>query len=526
MANVSRILTYVVLLTLIAGLSVAGVFAQGQQIQAMSPLDKAIMAIGGAEALEGLTAFTLEANGVRWVLDEGYVPGGGADRIGSFSATVTYDVANGNLRVEQSREVLGQSRNLTEVVASNVGYLDGLDGRFGQPSQQAMRSDRLASTLKQQRLLNPQLILQDLLADPTLATDAGEVLYEGAVYHRLEVADGAAPLMLYIHAGTGRLAKVTTTEEMPLRRDVALEALYYDWQPIGESGVAFPAEVYIALDGEIVVKEVRSVITVNPTVDAALFAIPAGIEASYDEALAARGAANHQYLQMFAHYGFIRDGLQTNLVATELAPGIYHLTGGSHNTLAVEQENGVVIIETPLGGYRSDLLMDWVAQTFPDKPVTHAVVTHHHEDHAAGLREFVAAGATAVVHEAAAPFFAHIFAASATVNPDLMSESQSSATIEQVPADASLTIPDDTHAIEIYPIAQTHAQDMVIVYVADPGVVFVTDLYSPNPAAESAGAGGQMIADAIAAHNLDVAWIAGGHGGAISMEDFQGQLGQ
>jgi glyoxylase-like metal-dependent hydrolase (beta-lactamase superfamily II) len=82
------------------------------------------------------------------------------------------------------------------------------------------------------------------------------------------------------------------------------------------------------------------------------------------------------------------------------------------------------------------------------------------------------------------------------------------------------------HAIEIYPIAQTHAEDMSIVYVADPGIVFVTDIYSPNPTADSAGAGGQLIADAIDELGLDVAWIVGGHGGAISFEDFQAQLGQ
>ena len=40
----------------------------------------------------------------------------------------------------------------------------------------------------------------------------------------------------------------------------------------------------------------------------------------------------------------------------------------------------------------------------------------------------------------------------------------------------------------------------------------------------SAGGGGQLIAAAIAEHDLDVAWIVGGHGGAISFEDFQAQL--
>ena len=518
-------LHYLMIVALLLGLTVTAAFAQAGTMQVTSPLGKAIEAVGGEEALQSLSAFTVEASGVRWVLDEGFVPGGEPVRIGAYSTSVTVDLAGGNLRVEQTKETLGNARDLTEVVAGDVGYKDGQDGRFGGPGQSPMGSDRMASTVKQHQLLNPHGLLQAALADSSLVTDVGEVLLEGAIYHRLEVAAEPAPLTLYIHAGTGQLAKITTTEEMPLRRDVALELFYYNWQPVDESGLAFPAEIYIVLDGEVVAKEVRSAVTVNPDLDDAMFAIPAEIETSYDEALAARGAANHQYLQMFAHYGFVRDGIQTNLVANELAPGIYHLTGGSHHSLAVEQENGLVIVETPLGGYRSDLVVDWAAETFPDKPITAAVATHHHEDHAGGLRQFVAAGVTAVVHEAAADFFAHIFDAPATIAPDGMVDADE-LSLETVPADGSLELADTMHTVEIYPIAQTHAEDMIIAYVADPGIVFVSDLYSPNPDADSAGAGGQIVADTIAALGLDVAWIAGGHGSVISFEDFQGQLGQ
>ena len=523
MNRINRLAFYFTLALLAIGLTAAVVLAQ-DTVQTATPLEKAVNALGGAEALAGLETLATASTGVRWVLDEGYVPGGAPVRIGAYTDTVQIDVVNSSIHISQTRETLGQARNLIEVVAGDQGYMDGQDGRFGQPTQQAMGSDRLLSTIKQQMLLNPQLIVQALWNDPSQVSDAGEVLQDGAVYHRLQVNGGSAPLMLYIHAGTGALAKITTTEEMPLRRDVELGVYYYGWQPMGESGVAFPAEIYIALDGEIVVKETRATVAVNPELAADLFAIPGDIEYVSDDDLAARGVANHQYLQMFAHYGFIRDGFQTNVVANELAPGIYHITGGSHNSLAVEQADGIVMIETPLGGYRSDLIMNWAAETFPDKPISYAVITHHHEDHAAGLREFAGAGATAVVHEAAADFFAHIFDAPATITPDMMSENTTGYTIETVPADGSLTLDDGTHAIEIYPLAQTHAEDMVIAYVADPGIVFVTDIYSPNPDADSAGSGGQLIADAIAALGLDVAWIAGGHGGVISWEDFQAQL--
>lgn len=514
---------YLITLVILVSMTSTAAIAQDGSMQVASPLEKAVMAVGGEAALQSLTAFTVEATGVRWVLDEGYEPGGEPVRIGAYSTMVTVDLVGENLRVEQTKETLGNARDLTEVIAGDVGYKDGQDGRFGAPGQSAMGSDRMASTYKQHQLLNPHGLLQVLWADPSLASDAGEVLWNGAIYHRLEVDSDPTPLVLYIHAGTGQLAKISTTEEMPLRHDVSLEFYYYQWQPVDESGIAFPAEIYIVQAGEVVAKEVRSAVSVNPDLDDALFAIPAEIETGYDEALATRGFTNHQYLQMFAHYGFVRDGIQTNLVANELAPGIYHLTGGSHHSLAVEQEEGIVIVETPLGSYRSDLIMDWATETFPEKPITTAITTHHHEDHAAGLRQFAAAGATAVVHEAAVAFFEDLFAAPATLSPDLMVDA-TDYTMEVVPADGSLAFEDAVHTVAIYPIAQSHAEDMIIAYVDDPGIVFVSDLYSPNPDADSAGGGGQLIAAAIDERGLDVAWIVGGHGSVISFDDFQAQL--
>ena len=315
-------------------------------------------------------------------------------------------------------------------------------------------------------------------------------------------------------------------ESMPLRRDVPLEVFYYDWGPAGEDGLNFPGEVYIALDGNIVVKEMRSAITVNPALDSALFAIPAGIDATFDETLATRGLANRQYLQMFAHYGFIRDGFQTNLVANEVAEGVHHLTGGSHHSLAVEQDDGIVIVETPLSEVRSAAIKGWAAENFPDKPISYAVITHHHEDHASGLRDFVADGAVPIVHEAAADFFTSIFQADSAIVPDTMAAGPVEATIEIVPSGGSLTIEDSTRSVEVYELHQTHAEDAVIAYVPEAGIIFVSDLYSPNPNAESAGAGGQVVANTIDAHGLDVSLIVGGHGGVIGLDEFEGLLGQ
>ncbi|MCB0142245.1 MAG: hypothetical protein KDE50_20245, partial [Caldilineaceae bacterium] len=178
MNRINRLAFYFTLALLAIGLTAAVVLAQ-DTVQTATPLEKAVNALGGAEALAGLETLATASTGVRWVLDEGYVPGGAPVRIGAYTDTVQIDVVNSSIHISQTRETLGQARNLIEVVAGDQGYMDGQDGRFGQPTQQAMGSDRLLSTIKQQMLLNPQLIVQALWNDPSQVSDAGEVLQDG-----------------------------------------------------------------------------------------------------------------------------------------------------------------------------------------------------------------------------------------------------------------------------------------------------------------------------------------------------------
>ncbi|MDX1520298.1 MAG: MBL fold metallo-hydrolase [Anaerolineae bacterium] len=517
-------LSLFLMLLVLVSLTSAGVFAQGASLQVQTPLEKAITGVGGEEALSSLAAVAIDTSGIRWVHDEGFTPGGPPGMIGPFEAQITYDIGGDNLRLDYVMQSLGNERQVSEVIAGELGYLDGMNANFGAPGVSNMSSDRWASIRKHQRLLNPHVILQGIVADPAGVTEGGEVLLDGSVHHTLVVEDEVAPMTLYVNAGTGRLAKLTTMENDGLRRDVPLEVFYYSWQPVGD--LFFPAELYIAYDGDIVHKEIRSTIEVNPEIDEALFEFPADASPEFDAELAARGEAHHQYLQTFAAFGFPRDGIQPQVEATELGPGVFHLTGGSHHSLAVEQDDGIVIVEAPLDEVRSQAVIDWVGTTFPDKPISHVVSSHHHVDHSAGLRTYVAQGATVVMHESAAPFFEEIFLATSTVVPDPLAENPAAATIEPVEGDGPFTISDGTNSVEVYRIENTHAEDMVITFVPEAGVVFVSDLYSPNPDAPSTGPGGVVLNDAITQFDLDVSTIAGGHGGTIAFEDFESILGE
>ncbi|MFQ5854354.1 MAG: MBL fold metallo-hydrolase [Anaerolineae bacterium] len=497
---------------------------QPEVARILSPLEKAFAGVGGVEALQNLSTLSIEASGVRRTMDEQFSPGVPDEAGSGFTMQLNYDIAGDNLRLDYTRQRFAGEHQMSEIITGELGVIDGQDALFGLPGLRNMTSDRWAAVRKQQRLLNPHLILREVAADPSLATESGEQLLDGSVHHLLVIEDYVAPITLYVNASTGHIAKAATMENDHLRRDVLIEVFYNNWQPTRD-GLFFPTELFLVVDGEILHKEVRSAIEVNQPLDSTLFKLPEGASPTFDEDLAAWGEMHHQVYQSFAAMGFPRSGLQTNVEAEELARGVYHVRGGSHHSLVIEQTKWIVVTEAPLHEARSAAVIDWIKTTFPDKPIMYVIATHHHTDHSAGLRTYVAEGATVVLHEAAKDLFEEVFQAPSTILPDRLALNPVAATIETVPADGSYTIPDETQPVAVYPIKNTHAEDMVIIHVPNAGVVFVSDLYSPNPNATSAGAGGQLLHDYITTNGLAVSIIAGGHGATIAFEDFEALLG-
>ena len=105
--------------------------------------------------------------------------------------------------------------------------------------------------------------------------------------------------------------------------------------------------------------------------------------------------------------------------------------------------------------------------------------------------------------------------------PERLDGSNRPAQILSVPANGTRVLNDANQRIEVLPFPGDHSVDMTVTFVEQAGVLFVSDIYSPPG---PPGAGGQALNDLIVANNLNVDWIAGGHGGVISYADFQAQL--
>src|SRR5262249_58446746 len=90
--------------------------------------------------------------------------------------------------------------------------------------------------------------------------------------------------------------------------------------------------------------------------------------------------------------------------AQRLADGVYHLAGGTHNSVAVEFSDFVTVVEAPLNEARSLAVIAEVKRLIPNKRIKYVVSTHHHFDHAGGLRTYVHQGAHPIPHPHLVPY--------------------------------------------------------------------------------------------------------------------------
>lgn len=74
--------------------------------------------------------------------------------------------------------------------------------------------------------------------------------------------------------------------------------------------------------------------------------------------------------------------------------------------LLVELDHALIITDAP--AHRSAVVMEWIKQNMKGKRVTHVVPSHHHRDHAGGVNEYLADGATLVVPDVAKQFYKDI----------------------------------------------------------------------------------------------------------------------
>ena len=361
-------------------------------------------------------------------------------------------------------------------------------------------------------------------------------------HHKLVIQDSVYPITLYVDAETGRINKLKTMERDYVFGDVELEVTYHDWEMSGD--VSFPTHIKVSLAGAPSMEVRRRSIETNPKSDNKRFATPDDVTYVHDEFKADRGKRLSQTIQSYSYAAAARArGVgRPEIAARDVGEGVYLMLPTPSDftfTLVIEQENGVVIVEPGMDGLKGEAILDWLAEHLPGKPVTHAIVSHSHADHAVGVRPYVAAGAALVAHVAAEDHWKAVLNRPESVLlPDALDRNPVPATVISVTADQPFVIEDDVRPVTVYPVQCRHTSDMVFAGLNNGEIMYLGDMYI-GALARQVRAGTQRppgtppfysaieLNAAIKTYGLEPSILVGSHDSdTVSFEQFEAYLNE
>jgi glyoxylase-like metal-dependent hydrolase (beta-lactamase superfamily II) len=148
--------------------------------------------------------------------------------------------------------------------------------------------------------------------------------------------------------------------------------------------------------------------------------------------------------------------------------------------------------------------------------------SHHHDDHAGGLRPYIAEGVTVVTTPKARAFVEHVAKATHTLRPDALSRSPRTPVIETFTRKRVFT--DGHMTVELHDVGPTsHVDEIVMAYLPKEKLIFQGDLIILPDRGQPAPANALTVefAKTIERLGLDVETIAGVHGRVGTIADLR-----
>jgi len=217
-------------------------------------------------------------------------------------------------------------------------------------------------------------------------------------------------------------------------------------------------------------------------------------------------------------------------VRTEkIGDGVWFLNLGAPQALLVEFKDYLVIIEAPTGEERSLATIAAVQKLVPNKPIKYLVNTHHHSDHAGGLRTYAAMGIPIITHVSHKGWYEReIFRNPHTLNPDRLSRTPHAPRLETMGDKRVLS--DGTMTLELHLMrGNLHSEGLLMAYVPTQKLLIQADAFAPRPGAAPLPKPSPYttnLVENVERLKLDVQRVAHVHGGVSPWDDVLAAAGR
>jgi glyoxylase-like metal-dependent hydrolase (beta-lactamase superfamily II) len=400
-------------------------------------------AMGGASKIASVETLILEGSGEAFNFGQSKSPEGELPKFEVTELRRTIDFSGGRWRQESLRTPTFLTGN------PPARQILGVDGEVAwnvSPAGAASRaSARIAMDRAAELYHHPVGILREALGTEANLTNARS---EGG-HDVVDVGiPSGATYTLYVDGTTKLPAKVVSRTSNPVLGDVTMETEFADY--VDEGGFKLPSVITSRLDGEVVA--VTRVKAASINADAGDLAAPADAASAPPEML-------------------------PRVEVAEVSKGIWYLTGQSHHSVLAEFQDHLVLVEVP-NEARTLAVIAKARALVPGKPLTHAVVTHHHFDHSGGIRAAVSEGLTIIAHAGASKFVEDIVKRKHEIEPDALARSPKPLVMQTV--EGEMVLEDESMAMTLYPVeGSPHADTLLMAHFPRQGFLVQADLYSP-----------------------------------------------
>src|SRR5215510_2141074 len=494
-------------------------------LYAQDLINGALTAMGGVDALVQVKTLVVKGTVRYWEPEQSVVAGGEMRHTADATFEMTGDFTAHAVRVDWVKNFLYPSQRtfqFSEIVTPQAGYVLGIDSngrnkqnRESNPPGHAMSGLRLTATQRELRRASPSLLLE-MRNHPDKVNTSPAITIGGVSYPALTYQSGPYTFSVMFDPQTRLPARIRTLDYDNIWGDSTYDLTLADWRTLG--GVRVATSQHYELNGTVVAEVKITDVSTNVPLPADRFAVPAALQGTAPKP--ASGNVPYQWVIRRQFIGLYLDSdnpsfdtrATDGLRLVEVAPGVQHAVGGTHHSLIVELSDALAVFDAPVSDWQSNWTIAAAQAKYPGKPIKYLVLTHHHMDHAGGIRAYAAAGATIVVGQGNADHFHKVLAMPFTRNPDLTPRDLSKTAVVEVAE--HYTISDGKRQVTAYLAENPHASGMLIGYIADAQLGFVTDLWSPGaaPLPDKITPALVAVVNTVKKANIVPLKFAGGHG--------------
>jgi hypothetical protein len=308
----------------------------------------------------------------------------------------------------------------------------------------------LPRTSMRSRYLNPWAVVTDWAAAGD-ARIAGPERYRD--YPRLVLVrtTDEGELRLFVDPKSGFPVKLDLQERHYLWGQRHIEYVYANWTLSG--GVMVPGSSFMLADGKTETSETIGEVEIVPVSAAPSVLLPEAPAQSVDT------------LPLFLQ--------PVDPRVVQVGPKTYLLSNPGYTEAVTEVGNEVFLFDATQGEERATKDAAAIAKLFPGEHKLTLVVTDLAWPHIAGMRYWVANGATIIAHKAAREFLQSVVDRRWTLAPDLLEQRRKTAKLRFVGIDASYNLAGG--AISVHPIDGIGSEVALIGYVVADHFLWASD---------------------------------------------------